>query len=73
MKQHKHPLFLQLRELRVQRKIKQCDLADKIGVTKPALSHWENGTRSPSWFNFYCWSQALGVQVKIEEIRDAVD
>lgn len=71
MKKTAHPAIAQLRAVRRGRKIKQCDLADKIGVTHPALSYWESGVRTPNWFNFCCWVEALEVELVIKEKNDA--
>lgn len=37
-----------IRELRIQNKISQVDLAKRLNVTKQAISSYENGNRSPS-------------------------
>ena len=37
---------LQIKNLRVQRGWKQCDLADKMGLSRPAISNIESGKRS---------------------------
>ncbi len=37
----------QRRALRKGAGLTQCDLAEACGVTPQAVSHWENGTRTP--------------------------
>lgn len=38
-----------IKELRVSQKITQNDFASRLGVTKSAISSYENGSRSPSY------------------------
>ena len=38
-----------IKELRVSQKITQNDFASRLGVTKSAISSYENGSRLPSY------------------------
>lgn len=71
MKRKAHPVISRLHTARVKQNINQQDLAERIGVTRPALSHWERGWKTPTWFNFMCWAEALGVEIEVKETRHA--
>ena len=40
---------IRLRDLRIEKKLKQKDVADAIGVTVRAISNYEAGIREPSF------------------------
>lgn len=40
-------LYQRIRMLRINMGLNQSELADKIGVTKSAVSQWESGKRNP--------------------------
>lgn len=68
----RNPITLRLREIRLSRKIKQYELARRIGITQCALARWEGCTASPTWFNLLCWADALGAEIIVRE-KNEVD
>ena len=48
---------------RKEKKLTQQELADKLGVTDRAVSHWENGRRLPDYSILKPLSEELGVSV----------
>lgn len=50
-----------LRELRKQSELSQQDLADKIGVSKQALSQYERGVREPDFENLLALCDVFNV------------
>lgn len=52
-----------LKELREGRGLTQKDLADRAGVSKGAISNWEQGIREPSLVNATRLADALGVEL----------
>jgi transcriptional regulator with XRE-family HTH domain len=50
-----------LRELRQMRRLNQMQLAEHTGLKPSAISHFENGRRSPSLDNLVRLADALGV------------
>ena len=48
---------------RKNKKLTQQELADKLGVTDRAVSHWENGRRLPDYSILKPLSEELGVSV----------
>lgn len=61
MNQEKIGKFIAQR--REQQKLKQKDLADKLGVTNKAISKWENGRGMPDYTLFKKLCQALDISV----------
>lgn len=55
-----------LREYRLNKKLKQQELADLVGVRRETISHLENGTYNPSLK--LAWDIAKVFDVSIEEI-----
>ena len=47
--------------LRKQKGLSQEELADKIGVSRQAVSKWENGTSEPSTSNLIALAKLYGV------------
>ena len=43
-----------LKSLRLKKKLTQSDLAEMIGVSQKYISLWENGKAYPSLINYYC-------------------
>ena len=54
-----------LSTLRKQHKITQMELADKLGVSRQAVSKWEQGTALPSTENLIHLSELYGVPLEI--------
>jgi transcriptional regulator with XRE-family HTH domain len=50
-----------LRVVRESRGLTQTDLADRLGLTQPAISQWENGTKTP----------ARLTQIRVADVLDA--
>lgn len=50
-------------ELRKEKKLTQQELADKLGVTDRAVSHWENGRRLPDYSLLKDISTELSVSI----------
>lgn len=50
-------------ELRKEKNMTQQELADKLGVTDRAVSHWENGRRLPDYSILKDLSNELGVSI----------
>ena len=48
---------------RKDKKLTQQELADKLGVTDRAISHWENGRRLPDYSLLKPLSEELGVSI----------
>lgn len=53
-----------LRELRIKKRISQAQVADKVGVTKMMISHWERGNRKIMAHQLVDYCNALGVTVQ---------
>ena len=45
----KESLGSKIKRLRIEKNMTQQELADKLGVTDRAISHWENGRRLPDY------------------------
>lgn len=54
-----------LSTLRKQHKITQMELADKLGVSRQAVSRWEQGTALPSMENLLHLAELYGVSVEV--------
>jgi len=52
-----------LRKTRLDRGLSQTDLADRAGFQPSAISHFETGTRAPSFDNLRKLADALGVSI----------
>src|SRR5437763_8245238 len=53
-----------LRRLRIERGLRQQDLAERIGAARTVYSNWETGTRRPNAANLTALATALGVSVE---------
>ena len=40
-----------LKDLRIERNLRQIDMAEQIGFTQPTIAQWENGSRLPTLEN----------------------
>lgn len=63
---------LRIKDIRKAKKIKQGDLAEKIGVTKQSLYNWENGDKTPSLERAVQIANALGCTLD-DLISDAAE
>lgn len=54
-----------LSTLRKQHKITQMELADKLGVSRQAISKWEQGTAFPSTENLIQLGKLYGVSIEV--------
>lgn len=61
-----HPIFLELRRIRLRRRITRAQLAQRLGYHTVMISKWENNATVPSFFAIDAWCQALGVSLKID-------
>ena len=66
----KESLGCELKEYRTKRKMTQEFVAESLGVTRQAVSKWENGTADPSTSNLIALAKLYGVSV--EEILQNV-
>lgn len=55
-------LLMDLRTIRLKRKLTQAQLAAKSGVDQATVSNLEAGKTSPSWETAYRIAKALGVK-----------
>jgi len=54
-----------LKELRESKGLSQKQLAEIAGLSQRAVSHWEQGLRSPSWDAVLALADALGVSCEV--------
>lgn len=54
-----------LRQLRQDRSMTAVDLARRVNVTPPAVSHWEHQTKVPNTSRLQAVADALGVSVDL--------
>ena len=52
-----------LKNLRLERKIGQVQLAKQLGVSKGIISLWENGLREPSMTSLISLAKFFGVSI----------
>ena len=52
-----------LKELRLERKIGQVELAKAIGVSKGVISLWENGLREPNMYSLIILSKYFKISI----------
>ena len=55
-----------LRELRLERKLGQVELAQAIGVSKGVISLWENGLREPNMYSLIILANYF--QISLDEL-----
>lgn len=60
----KRAIHLQIKALRLEAKLSQQDLAEKLGLDKSAVSHWENGESAPNTERLPAVAIALGVSIE---------
>lgn len=67
----KDPLFRELKERRIAKHIRQCDLAAKIGyANRGVFSRVECGDHGTSIFMLRAWAQALGMELCLREVSE---
>lgn len=52
-----------LKNLRLEKKIGQVELAKQLGVSKGIISLWENGLREPSMTSLIALAKFFGVSI----------
>ena len=52
-----------LAQLRVERRMTMQEVADQIGVTRQAVSHWETGQHEPTVKYADAYAKAIGVDI----------
>lgn len=52
-----------LKNLRLERKLGQVELAKQLGVSKGIISLWENGLREPSMTSLIALAKFFGVSI----------
>ena len=52
-----------LKELRMEKKLGQVELANAIGVSKGVISLWENGLREPNMYSLILLAKYFGVSI----------
>ncbi len=57
-------LGLRIKELRIKKGLKQCDLADKLNMERSNFTRIESGKQRPNDENLVKIAQALNVEVK---------
>ncbi len=57
-----------LRQFRMRAKISQTEMANRLGVTKMAVSHWEIGDRTMTAKNLKNYCDILGI--KMQDVFD---
>ena len=60
-----------LKEYRTHRCMTQEFVAESLGVSRQAVSKWENGTSDPSTSNLFALAKLYGVEIE-ELLRDVV-
>lgn len=62
-----------IKEVRLKRRMTQQELADKIDVSVPRISEWENAKFIPSWKHMLKLSEALNSSVDELFVRGCED
>lgn len=65
-KQFTQDLIKQFQARRYDLGLTQPDVDQLIGVAPGLVAKWEIGNRKPTLFNAYCWAEALGCSIKLE-------
>lgn len=66
-------LMKQFQERRYELNLTQPEVDDLIGVGTGLVAKWERGFRKPSFFNAYCWAEALGCEITVRKKDDLRD
>lgn len=64
-----HPVFEEMRELRIAKNISIEMLAERMGIDLSTLGRWERGEIVPSTLRFLDWCKALDVKMTIGELK----
>ena len=67
------PFAKQIRAGRATKRLSQDALADAVGVTRQAVSGWENGLQTPTGANLAGLEQVLGITLGVAEATTAND
>lgn len=52
-----------LKELRLERKLGQVELAKEVGVSKGVISLWENGLREPNMYSLIILAKFFNITI----------
>ncbi|WP_141576177.1 helix-turn-helix domain-containing protein [Actinomadura sp. WMMA1423] len=66
------PVLRQLRATRLVRELPVAQVAAAVGVTRPAVTMWENGERRIQLDQAHGYADALGLLLTVEEISASV-
>ena len=58
-------IVMQFIERRKDLNLTQEEVDFRMGTAERLCSKWECGQRMPTSFNFLCWAQALGAELKL--------
>lgn len=58
-----------LRQIRLEKRIGQEELAISIGIGKNQVSNWERGVHTPTLANAIRWADALGYEFELMLIQ----
>ncbi len=61
-----------LEACRVNAKLKQCELADKIGVSRSTIGNWEKGRTSPTSLQLQKISMLTGIPIDYINLPDVL-
>lgn len=66
--------IMALRQQRLDRGIKQIDVAEQLGIHRSSLCQWETGVSAPSTFDIWNrWAEAIGFDPIIAEAPELPD
>ena len=52
-----------LRQIRIERDLRQADIAERLGCPQSAVSKYENGERRPDLLELYDLCSAIGISI----------
>ncbi|TGB37897.1 helix-turn-helix domain-containing protein [Mycolicibacterium peregrinum] len=62
-------LVAQLVAIRKAKGLKQATVARRMGVTAPAITHFERGYRTPMLSTTLRYAAAIGARLSVEEVQ----
>ncbi|MCI0526581.1 MAG: helix-turn-helix domain-containing protein [Nitrospira sp.] len=65
-----HPLFRELRRLRLEKGWTRAELAKRTGYCRSNICRWEMGRSAPSWSSVLVWLEAMNVELKVAPIAE---